>query len=178
MNLIDDIPVLHDQLKDASRGTRLVWWHLAYIHRCVRFRFHNFTFNMSTSDAYLSLDANVVRSNAVFINQHSKHVRVNETAAKAFAHTLLTDKWSSSYDPFGWWRTSPMHPPSSMSSDDTAQYILLLDALNFCFWYKPTRPDGSVEPDLFTIEYKGKRYNGYYVCVEDGGDDVSRCVVA
>lgn len=59
------------------------------------------------------------------------------------------------------WAQTPFEVPGwdneihwSGTPEETAGYIMLLDALNFCFWVDPGQP-------RWQVEHRGKRWNGY-----------------
>jgi hypothetical protein len=71
---------------------------------------------------------------AVTIN----HQAVEALAERIVAHDLTPAEWESDLH----W---------SGVAEATANYILVLDALNFCFWGEPR----------WVVDYEGRRYNGY-----------------
>lgn len=81
-----------------------------------------------------------------FVVDRARHVRLNLPVLDSLAR-----KWVD--QPFqvpGWdepihWRGRP---------EETLHYVLLLDALNFCFWVDP----GQVR---WEVEYQGQTFNGY-----------------
>lgn len=81
-----------------------------------------------------------------FVVDNARHVSVNLSVLDGLAR-----KWVD--QPFqvpGWdepihWRGTP---------EETLHYILLLDALNFCFWVDP----GQIR---WEVEYQGQSFNGY-----------------
>lgn len=76
----------------------------------------------------------------------AEHVRVDRTRLEA-----LCRQWSGSPFPVPPW-DDRVH--WSDGGPATANYVLLLDALNFCFW-----PDPGQE--RWTIEFQGQRLGGY-----------------
>jgi hypothetical protein len=73
----------------------------------------------------------------------AKAVRIDLRAIEELAERIAT----RDLIPAEWER----HLHWSNGPDATANYILVLDALNFCFWGEPR----------WFISYQGKRYNGY-----------------
>jgi hypothetical protein len=63
---------------------------------------------------------------------------VNQLADRIARHDLTPAVWDSALH----WNGAP---------EATANYILVLDALNFCFWGEPR----------WVVTYQGERYNGY-----------------
>ncbi|GHO50207.1 queuosine 5'-phosphate N-glycosylase/hydrolase [Ktedonospora formicarum] len=84
----------------------------------------------------------------------STHVRINHERLKELAqrwlqeiaatsdHTAEQDQWYFQYHFFD-------------GGERTVNWMLLLDALNFCFWSERGQP-------RWTIEYKGETLNGYW----------------
>jgi hypothetical protein len=66
------------------------------------------------------------------------HQAIEALAGRIIAHDLSPAEWESDLH----WIGDP---------DATANYILVLDALNFCFW-------GELR---WVVDYEGQRYNGY-----------------
>ncbi len=71
----------------------------------------------------------------------ARHVRIDRTALGE-----LAERWNNGG------MTVP--PWDAAIHYEDANYVLLLDALNFCFWADP----GEVR---WEVEYRGQRYNGY-----------------
>lgn len=81
-----------------------------------------------------------------FVVDNARHVRLNLPVLDS-----LTQKWvDQPFEVPGWdepihWRGTP---------EQTLHYVLLLDALNFCFWVDP----GQIR---WEVEYQGQAFNGY-----------------
>lgn len=93
--------------------------------------------------------ANPVRATTLQVVRRAKHVKINRRRIKELARL-----WSggAAIDKLRW--PVDMH----YTSDDPEKlldYIVLLDALNFCFW-----PHGNKE--VWSIFYRGRRYGGYF----------------
>ncbi len=73
-------------------------------------------------------------------------VHINREAVES-----LCDKWASESPELPAWNEEIHWNDGTWR---TVNYLLLLDALNFCFW-----PDEGQEP--WCIEYKGRKLNGY-----------------
>lgn len=78
-----------------------------------------------------------VRSTCSYVMEHATSVRVVETAIASMIHDSskfpadVNDALSKvQWDSCGW----HYNKDASDGGDMTAQYILVLDALNFCFW--------------------------------------------
>ena len=84
-----------------------------------------------------------VRTAAALVMVRAQHVRIDEQALQVacagFEQKLRVPEWNHEYH-FG------------DGGERTANYILLLDALNFSFWGEPR----------WGIEYHGIRLNGYW----------------
>ena len=81
-----------------------------------------------------------------FVVDNARHLTVNRTVLDSLAR-----KWVD--QPFqvpGW--DAPIH--WSGTPEETLHYVLLLDALNFCFWVDP----GQLR---WEVDYQGQNFNGY-----------------
>jgi len=76
----------------------------------------------------------------------AEHVRIDRLRVQA-----LCREWAQNPVPVQPWDDS-VH--FSDAGPATANYVLLLDALNFCFWPDPGQP-------RWTIEYRGRTLGGY-----------------
>ena len=95
-----------------------------------------------------------VHDSATFIAQHARHVRVDAEATTALAHRLAEGNTPSVA-----WDT--IHHFNDGTAR-TAQYLLVLDSLNFCFWPQPAWDYNRLalalkqtmlkEPERFTAE--------------------------
>ena len=77
----------------------------------------------------------------------SRHVRINHEALQRFSQELAErgtaiPSWDAEHHFRG-------------SDEETIAYLLVADALNFCFWPPPGE-------NKWEITYKGKTYSGYY----------------
>lgn len=81
-----------------------------------------------------------------FVTENASHVRLDEARLQALAQQWVTDPFAvPAWDDEIHWRGTEA---------ETAGYILLLDALNFCFWADPGQP-------RWRVDYRGKVWNGY-----------------
>jgi hypothetical protein len=107
-----------------------------------------------------------VRASAQFVMQHAQHVTLDDEALQRlcanFNTHLRVPEWNSHYH----WGDGTTR---------TANYILLLDALNFSFWDEPR----------WHITYQGERLDGYWAlaaalkrAIEDGIDVTDARVMA
>jgi Potential Queuosine, Q, salvage protein family len=87
-----------------------------------------------------------VRFAAARVTEQAQHVCIDEqaleTACANFEHQLRVPAWNHQYH-FG------------DGSERTANYILLLDALNFSFWGEPR----------WGVDYRGEQLDGYWALV-------------
>ena len=96
-------------------------------------------------DTILNSTVNVLETTEI-VRRESELVNINLEVIKKYCrewalHPFITPAWDTSvhYDGKG---------------DRLANYILLLDSLNFCFWPDKGQPK-------WTIEYKGQKMGGY-----------------
>jgi len=79
---------------------------------------------------------NPVREKAFEIIKKAQNVKINEDKIKDFSkENFIIPEWDNFYH------------------FNSLDYFLILDSINFCFWNEGKR---------WEIEYKGKKYNGYY----------------
>ena len=91
------------------------------------------------------------RQSAEIIASRAKNVSIIEAGVKSLAQKIcakLEDK-SVSIDLFS---QHELHPSSSDHS--AADWIFVVDTLNFCFW--------SPDDTHYAVSYKGKKYTGYF----------------
>lgn len=106
-----------------------------------------------------------VRDDCVAVMWQARHVRIDTAAVKALADELAARPWTGTGAILPPWDAS-LHWASS-DAERTANYILALDALNFCFWGDPK----------WRIEFRGRTLDGYWAlagsmtrAVEEGLD--------
>jgi len=79
--------------------------------------------------------------------EKSRHVQIDREALKKFSHEVAThDIPTSTWD---------VDHHFKGNDDETVAYLLVVDAVNFCFW----PPAGEQK---WEISYEGRRYSGYY----------------
>lgn len=83
------------------------------------------------------------RESSNFIASVAKHVTINEEAAKKLAKKLVTDFKETNYST-STWKEHPLHP--NEANDEAAEWIFVLDSLNFSFW----TPDYKPQSDFWT----------------------------
>ena len=92
------------------------------------------------------------RESAELISSKSEDVSICEEgieeASKIIFDCLKSNKYSSKT-----WKQHELHP--NEMTNETVDWIVVLDTLNFCFW-----SDDGVEP--WTVRYEGKNYTGYW----------------
>lgn len=91
-----------------------------------------------------------VRGDARSVAERALHVRIDDDAIS---------RWAQSTDPAA---IRPIERPAELTfsgpPEETARWILLLDALNFCFW----SPAGTTP---WQVEHAGRRWHRYYALV-------------
>ena len=91
------------------------------------------------------------RQSGDFISKRSKHVYVVKdkikSASNALLQRILEVKFSKKT-----WKMHELHPKEM--NETAANWIFVVDCLNFSFWVKK-------EQEPFMVEYKGKLYNDY-----------------
>lgn len=80
----------------------------------------------------------------------ARHVAIDQPALEA-----LADHLASLPEPVTDW--SPDLHPVGRNAAEVANLVLVVDALNFCFWSAP----GAVRP-RWSVTYEGETYNGYF----------------
>ena len=85
--------------------------------------------------------------------EQARWVSIDQAAIDEVAERL-----ASSDEPLPEW-DGDLHP-TGRDSSETATLVLVLDALNFCFWPMP----GS-SPRRWTVSYRGRAYDGYLALV-------------
>ena len=87
----------------------------------------------------------VLESTAPVVEQ-AEHVQINNARIKE-----LCLQWKTSFPSVSGWNDR-VH--WSDGSPNTANFVLLLDALNFCFWPDPGQPK-------WKVSYEGVLHDGY-----------------
>eukprot|EP00300_Choanocystis_sp_HF-7_P006448 c14714_g1_i2.p1 GENE.c14714_g1_i2~~c14714_g1_i2.p1 ORF type:complete len:346 (+),score=58.11 c14714_g1_i2:32-1039(+) len=99
----------------------------------------------------------VVQHSARFVAERAEHVRIVNENIKQVAEELTQAMKSARYTPADiaeLWSSNPLHPTvRDLPEDTAAQWIFVLDTLNFCFW---------VDADKFRVTYQGKTHSGYW----------------
>ena len=94
-----------------------------------------------------------VRSSCRAVVASSVYVRINDARVRELARELITEQ-----DPPGWDTDLHYRATGPDGDERTAMWILVLDALNFCFW--------SDDPDQrWRVLWKGELVDGYVALV-------------
>ena len=100
---------------------------------------------------------NPVRNSTLKVVKNSKDVKINfekiKSLAKKWARPEPAERTKAKLNIPKW--PSGMHFKGK-TDEQTLSYLILLDALNFCFWAE--KPNGK----RWEISYEGKKYNGYF----------------
>ncbi|KAI4122805.1 MAG: hypothetical protein LQ338_005596 [Usnochroma carphineum] len=98
-----------------------------------------------------------VLKDAEYVYDHSIDVALDMHGTKAAAATIWKLMQEKQYS-FKTWSEHTLHPKEK--TEDTVNFIFLMDLLNFCFW--------SDHPDLtqcFSVDYHGQTFTGYWSLV-------------
>uniref|UniRef100_A0A5K3FM03 Queuosine 5'-phosphate N-glycosylase/hydrolase n=1 Tax=Mesocestoides corti TaxID=53468 RepID=A0A5K3FM03_MESCO len=90
------------------------------------------------------------RESALFISEHSDHVKINRSAIPAVAQKLFDNLKSGVFGSS--WDDHPMHPKAVGPS--TVNWIFLIDSLNFSFWTDENIPK-------YVVTFRGTPHTGY-----------------
>ena len=85
-----------------------------------------------------------VLSSTLLVVEQARSVSINFQSVELLAQKIARNHFT----PVGW--DNQLH--WSGGADETANFILVLDALNFCFWGEPR----------WIVSHDGQRYNGYW----------------
>lgn len=91
------------------------------------------------------------RESGKFISDKSRHVRVVKNEIGKAAEILIARMSEVKYSEKTW-KTHELHP--KQITEDTIDWIFVVDCLNFSFWVKK-------EQEPFKVEYHGKLYSDY-----------------
>lgn len=81
-----------------------------------------------------------------FVVENARYVTLDLDRLRELAHRWVDQPFQvPGWDEAIHWRGTP---------EETLHYVLLLDALNFCFWVDPGQT-------RWEVDYQGQRYNGY-----------------
>lgn len=85
----------------------------------------------------------------------SQHVHIDDQAIARVAHELL-----KAGDPPGWDADLHYRATGADADERTAMWLMVLDALNFCFWGQGTDP-----AERWRVRWKGELVDGYVALV-------------
>lgn len=97
-----------------------------------------------------------VLADAEYVYDHGIDVAIDMRSTKRAAETIYAQMQEKSYST-STWSSHELHPKAK--DEATAAFIFTMDLLNFSFWSE--LPDD----ERFAIEYKGKRWTGYWSLV-------------
>lgn len=107
------------------------------------------TSNEITSDTKVLNDAKYVYDNSI-------DVAVGMQGTKSAALMIWEQMQSRSYSTQTW-SEHELHPKAK--DEATLSFIFIMDLLNFSFWSEQS------EEDRFAVEYRGKKWTGYWSLV-------------
>ncbi|KAL2261209.1 hypothetical protein VTK26DRAFT_4575 [Humicola hyalothermophila] len=97
-----------------------------------------------------------VLEGAEYVYDNAIDVALDMRSCKAAARTIYSKMQQKQYSP-ATWSTHELHPKAKDA--DTVAFIFTMDLLNFSFWSE------KPEPERFAIEYRGRRWTGYWSLV-------------
>lgn len=97
-----------------------------------------------------------VLESAEYVYDSCIDVAVDMRASKKAAETIYQQMQQKSYST-ATWSEHELHPKSK--DESTVNFIFTMDLLNFSFWSE------LPEDERFAIEYRGKRWTGYWSLV-------------
>jgi len=97
-----------------------------------------------------------VLDGAEYVYNNSIDVALDSQSTKAAAE-LIYDQMQSKEYTTKTWSSHDLHPKEK--NENTVAFIFTVDLLNFCFWSEKSADE------RFAIEYKGKRWTGYWSLV-------------
>ncbi|KAI4246753.1 MAG: hypothetical protein L6R40_001782 [Gallowayella cf. fulva] len=98
-----------------------------------------------------------VLKSAEYVYDHSIDVALDTYGTKAAATQIWKLMQEKKYT-FKIWSEHSLHPKAK--TDETVNFIFLMDLLNFCFWSARSYPTLR-----FAVEYQGQRWTGYWSLV-------------
>jgi Potential Queuosine, Q, salvage protein family len=97
-----------------------------------------------------------VLESAEYVCNNSIDVAIDMAGTKAAAHTIWKCMQARQYSTHQW-SEHELHPRTK--DENTVNFIFAMDLLNFSFW------SDLPQKQRFAIEYKGKRWTGYWSLV-------------
>ena len=100
-----------------------------------------------------------VLAGAEYVYDNSIDVALDMRSCKNAAAVIHAQMQQKQYSP-ATWSAHDLHPDRRLVGDEAAvAFVFTMDLLNFSFWSE--KPDA----DRFAIEYRGKRWTGYWSLV-------------
>ncbi|KAK0741817.1 hypothetical protein B0T21DRAFT_360177 [Apiosordaria backusii] len=101
-----------------------------------------------------------VLESAEYVYNNSIDVALDMRSCKNAAKAIYSQMQIKSYSP-ATWSSHELHPHPSKGDkpEDVVAFIFAMDLLNFSFWSEKS------EEERFAIEYKGKKWTGYWSLV-------------
>jgi hypothetical protein len=97
-----------------------------------------------------------VLEGAEYVYNNSIDVAIDSQSTKAAAKMIYEEMQKKEYSTKTW-ASHDLHPETK--DENTVAFIFTMDLLNFSFWSEKN------EDERFAIEYKGKRWTGYWSLV-------------
>lgn len=97
-----------------------------------------------------------VLASAEHVYDNGIDVAIDMRATKAAAESIYSQMQEKSYST-ATWAEHELHPKAK--DENTVAFIFTMDLLNFSFWSE------LEDEERFAIEYKGKRWTGYWSLV-------------
>uniref|UniRef100_A0A146KVD5 Queuosine 5'-phosphate N-glycosylase/hydrolase n=1 Tax=Lygus hesperus TaxID=30085 RepID=A0A146KVD5_LYGHE len=94
------------------------------------------------------------RESGVFISKNAKHVSIHEEAIPKMVHDLYLALEKGGLRKYSITEHETF-PSKHLSQKEALNYVLFLDALNFCFWSPPGKPH-------WTVKFQDVSYTGYF----------------
>jgi Potential Queuosine, Q, salvage protein family len=111
-----------------------------------------------------------VLSSAEYIYNNSIDVAIDSSSTKLAANTIHSLMQAKQYSTEAW-SAHDLHPKAK--DESTLNFIFTMDLLNFSFWSEKS------EEDRFAVEYRGKRWTGYWslvACLQRAIDEGMQCL--
>lgn len=97
-----------------------------------------------------------VLESAEYVYNNSIDVALDMRSCKHAAAVIYTQMQQKDYSP-ATWSSHELHPKTK--DESTVAFIFTMDLLNFSFWSERS------EETRFAVEYRGKRWTGYWSLV-------------
>jgi len=97
-----------------------------------------------------------VLESAEYVYNNSIDVALDSSSCRAAAEMIYSQMQTKEYSTKNW-ASHDLHPKTK--DEQTVNFIFTMDLLNFSFWSE------RVDEERFAIEYRGKRWTGYWSLV-------------